>query len=140
MKSGMGDNAFKDICDQFSGTVDETQFERFRFTRDEAPKLKRLVELVTASFEGRDDLTLAEEGAEGGQAGFKRFILKAHGQRTVAIAVMLKDGLAILGAEPVERSAYTISCDPISADFEEVDEAWIQHALGQLIRNIRAAG
>ena len=35
----MGDNAFKDICDRFSGTVDEAQFERFRWTRDEQPKL-----------------------------------------------------------------------------------------------------
>lgn len=137
----MGDNAFRDICDRFSGTVDDTQFERFRWSRDEAPKLRELIEMVTSSFNDREDLELAEEGGSGGQANFKRFLLKVHGQRTVAFAVMYKDGQAILGAEPVERSSYTISREqPIHAPFDQIDENWVKDALGQLIADIRRVG
>jgi hypothetical protein len=137
----MGDNAFKDICDRFSGTVDEAQFERFRWTRDEQPKLQALIEMVTSVFEDREDFTLAEEGGASGQTGFKRFILKVHGQRTVAIAVMFKDGLAVLGSEPVERSNYTTDrTEPVFTEFGNVDQRWVEDALGTLIADIRPVG
>ena len=137
----MGDNAFRDICDQFSGSVDKEQFERFRWTRDEAPKLKQLIDMVHEVFEDREDYALAEEGGSaGGQVGFKRFLLKVHGQRTVAIAIMFKDGLAVLGAEPVERSNYTIQREqPVYAPFDQIDQAWVEDALAQLIADIKRA-
>lgn len=137
----MGDNAFRDICDRLSGTVDGTQFERFRWTRDEAPRLKELIDMVVASFADREDIDLAEEGGASGQSNYKRFIIKVHGQRIVALAVMYKDGQAILGAEPVERSPYTVTrSDPVHAPFEQVDRAWVEQALGQLIATIQRLG
>ena len=134
----MADNEFQKICDRFSDTVDDVSFERFRWTRDEAPKLAHLVEMTEAAFADREDYELAEEGGSGSQAGFKRFLIKVHGKRTVAVAVMLKDGQAILGAEPVERSAYTISQEtPLSIGYDNANEAWIKQSLAQIIAEIK---
>ncbi len=134
----MSDKDFTSVCDRFSGVVDDVQFERFRWTRDEAPKLARLVEMTQAAFTGREDYELAEEGGSGGQAGFKRFLIKVHGKRTVAVAVMLRDGQAIFGAEPVERSEYTIEqSEPIASDFANVDTQWVEQALAQIVGQIR---
>ncbi|MGB7408742.1 MAG: hypothetical protein WA908_09560 [Pontixanthobacter sp.] len=132
---------FQTVCDRFSDTVDETQFERFRWTRDEAPKLARLVEMTQAAFADREDYELAEEGGSGAQAGFKRFLIKVHGKRTVAVAVMLKDGQAIFGAEPVERSHYTIDqTAPIATDYGKADETWVRQSLGKIVAQITPVG
>ncbi|MGB3737918.1 MAG: hypothetical protein WA948_01040 [Pontixanthobacter sp.] len=137
----MAQSSFQSACDRFSDTVDDVQFERFRWTRDEAPKLARLVDMTQAAFASREDYELAEEGGSGGQAGFKRFLIKVHGKRTVAVAVMLKDGQAILGAEPVERSNFTLSQSaPIACAYDDADENWIEQALGQIVGDIRPNG
>jgi len=131
----MSQDFFTDACDQFSHIVDDVQFERFRWARDEAPKLARLVELVKQAFDGRDDYALAEEGTT---ADFKRYLIKVHGQRTVAVAIMLKDGQAILGSEPVVRSRFTVKDgDPISANYDDVDEQWIAETLKTLLSRAR---
>ncbi|MFZ1741991.1 MAG: hypothetical protein WAT93_04010 [Pontixanthobacter sp.] len=128
---------FQLTCDHLSRSVDDTQFERFRWDRDEAPKLARLIELVTGAFDDRRDIELVEEG---GSSGFKRYVLKVHSQRTIAIAVMLKDGFAVLGAEPLDRSPFTVARgDPISTQFDNVDEAWIAGALQNIISRIGKA-
>ncbi len=133
----MAHNALTTACDRFSDVVDDVQFERFRFTRDEAPKLAHLVEMTQAAFANRDDFELAEEGGSGGQANYKRFLIKVHSKRTVAIAVMLKDNMAMLGAEPVERSAYTIEMDaPIMTEYDAADPQWIEQALAQIVARI----
>ncbi|MXO89639.1 hypothetical protein [Pontixanthobacter aquaemixtae] len=131
----MEQDEFQKACDQFSSVVDEAQFERFRWDRDEAPKLARLVEMVKAAFEGRRDFELAEEGST---SDFKQYVLKVHGMRTVAIAFMLKDGRAVFASDTVERSSYTIaSGDPIATDYDNVDEQWISDTLKILIGRIR---
>jgi len=131
----MSQDPFQNACDQFSNIVDETQFERFRWSRDEAPKLARLVELVKAAFEGRDDFDLAEEGTT---PEFKRYLIKVHSQRTVAVVIMLRNGRAILGSEPVIRSRFTVDDgDPIATDYENVDEQWVADTLKILIGRAR---
>ena len=127
----MSQDPFQNACDQFSNIVDETQFERFRWSRDEAPKLARLVELVKAAFEGREDFDLAEEGTT---PEFKRYLIKVHSQRTVAVVIMLRNGRAILGSEAVIRSRFIVDDgDPIATDYENVDEQWVADALKILI-------
>ncbi len=131
----MSHDPFQSACDQFSHLVDDTQFERFRWARDEAPKLARLVELFKAAFEGRDDFDLAEEGTT---PEYKRYLIKVHGQRTVAVAIMLKDGRAIFGSEPVVRSRFTVEDgDPIATYYDNVDEQWIADTLRTLIGRAR---
>ncbi len=132
----MAQDEFQQVCDQFSSVVDDTQFERFRWDRDEAPKLARLVELVKGSFEGRRDFELAEEGAT---SDFKQYVIKVHSMRTVAISVKLQDGKAVLGCDTVNRSAYTLtSKEPVATDYDNVDEQWIANALKTLIGRARA--
>lgn len=129
-------DSFQRECDRLSSAVDSAQFERFRWDRDEAPKLAHLVDLVTEAFAGRRDFELAEEGAT---SGFKRFVIKVHSKRTIGIAVLLKNGHAVIGAEAVERSSYTVAPgEPISANFDDVDEQWVADTLQTLIGRIRA--
>lgn len=123
-------------CDRLSNAVDETQYERFRWDRDEAPKLARLVELVQGSFAERRDFDLAEEGAT---SGYKNYVLKVHSMRTVAISVRLKNGKAVLASETIDRSPYTLSeTGPVGTDYENVDEQWVAAALKMLLGRIRA--
>ena len=132
----MKQDEFQMVCDQFSSVVDDAQFERFRWDRDEAPKLARMVELVQAAFEGRRDFELTEEGAT---SDLKKYVLKVHGMRTVAIAFKLEDGEAVFSSETIDRSAYTLaSAEPVSTDYKNVDEQWIANTLKTLIGRIRA--
>lgn len=125
---------FQGACDALSNKVDAEQFERFRWQRDEAPKLKRLVELVRGSVEDRTDLEINEEG---GEQDTKRFVIKVHGQRIAALAVALQNGRAVMSAGPIERSSYTVAAgDPVHAGYDKVDEEWIATALAQLFARI----
>lgn len=122
-------------CDRLSSVVDAVQFERLRWARTEGPMLARLVELTLAAIEARSDYDLTEEGSRG---DIKRFILKVHGTRVVAIAVGLEKGQAIMRADSIERSRFHVTSDePLVSDFAVVDEAWIASGLETLFGRIR---
>lgn len=133
--SEMSHDQFRAACDALSDKVDPEQFERFRWTRDEAPKLVRLVELVRGSVEDRTDIEINEEG---GDQTTKRFVIKVHGQRIAGLGVALSKGHAVVSVGPIERSAFTVAeGKPIHTKYANVDEAWIGEALGQLMALIR---
>ena len=132
--SDMSHTGFTAACDALSGKVDADQFERFRWTRDEAPKLARLVELVQGSVADRTDIEINEEG---GSPEAKRFVVKVHGKRIAGLAVALDRGHAVMSIGPVERSAFTVEAGkPVHTPYSQVDEQWIGDALGQLFARI----
>jgi hypothetical protein len=126
--------SFELECDRLSRVVDSVQFERMRWARTEAPMLEHLVELLRATVEERPDLELGEEGSA---ANTKRFVLKVHGIRVVAISVALGAGRAILAAGAIERSAYRLTdAEPESAPFADVDAAWMEAAIERLFGRV----
>jgi hypothetical protein len=129
-------NSFERECDRLSAAVDTVQFERLRWARTEGPMLARLVELTTAAIGDRSDYELAEEGSSG---DIKRFVLKVHGTRVVAVAVGLVRGLVVMDAELIDRSRFRLAPgDPVTADYAAVDEDWIGSALQQVFARIQA--
>lgn len=131
----MSHDRFEQECDRLSAVVDTVQFERLRWSRNEGPMLSRLVELSMAALADRSDYELAEEGSSG---DIKRFVLKVHGTRVVALAIGLIAGRVVIGAEPIDRSRFRLSSgEPITADYAEVDEAWIAGALLQMFSRVQ---
>lgn len=127
---------FSLACDQLSRTVDANQFERFRWARDEAPKLAHLVVLAQAAVEARDDFELTDEGSGG---SLRRFVVKVHSFRIIAIAIKLAANRVEVQAEAIERSRFRVLAGaPISAPFEQVDGEWMAAALGELFARIQA--
>ena len=125
---------FQAACDALSGKVDPEQFERFRWTRDEAPRLARLVELVRGSVEGRTDVEINEEG---GTPEAKRFVIKVHGKRIAGLAVALDRGQAVISIGPIERSPFPVEKgEPVHAPYSEVDEDWIGQSMSSLLGRI----
>lgn len=123
-------------CDRLSQAVDGAQFERLRWARNEGPMLAKLVSLAQAAFEGRSEFELADEGSTN---EIKRFVLKVHNQRVAAIAIFLERGQVKLQVEEIERSQYRIREGlPLTADFEQIDEAWMASALQELFGRIQA--
>lgn len=131
----MPQDSFHTECDRLSQIVDPVQFERLRWARTEAPMLARLVELAQAATDKREDFELTEEGST---KEVKRFVVKVHGFRVVALALGL-DGLrAKVWVEPVERSRYQVAPgQAVLADFETVDEEWFAGALQQLFGRVQ---
>lgn len=114
-------------CDRLSETVDTFLYQRIRWDRVEGPMLAKLSQLANATFEGRPDFELAEEGAT---ADLKRFVLKVHSNRVVAIKMWLANGRALLDIEEIERSKYKVAAsEPLSVAFDGVDEAWMAQAM-----------
>lgn len=132
----MADQSFDLECDRLSKVVDDAQFERLRWAREEGPMLARLVELANGALADRSDYELVEEGASRDE---KRFILKIHGNRIVALALSLDGPRAVVNIAPVDRSSYRVMPgDAASADYSRVDEAWMTHALRHLFSRISA--
>ena len=130
----MSHDAFRAACDQLSSKVDAEQFERFRWIRDEAPKLVRLVELIKGSVDDRTDIEINEEG---GDQTTKRFVIKVHGMRVAGLGVALSKGRAVMSIGPVERSMFRVAKgDPVHTDYANVDDAWIGETLGKLMERI----
>ncbi|MEZ5692898.1 MAG: hypothetical protein R3D99_03435 [Altererythrobacter sp.] len=128
------EDAFRDALDRLSRKVDEGNFERMRWARDEAPKLVRLVELVKGAVADRADIEINEEGGEGNT---KRFVIKVHGQRIAALALALDKGRAIASIGTIERSEFAVAPGkPIHTKYANVDEAWMADTLGQLMERI----
>ena len=132
--SDMSHDGFRDACDRLSHKVDADNFERFRWTRDEQPKLARLLKLVQGAVDDRTDIEINEEG---GEQNVKRFVIKVHGKRIAGLSAGLRDGHAVLTIGTVERSPFTVAeGEPIHTEFANVDEQWIAAALGKLMERI----
>lgn len=127
-------DGFRDACDRLSHKVDADNFERFRWGRDEAPKLLKMVELVKGAVDDRTDIEINEEG---GEQNIKRFVIKVHGKRIVGLTAALENGQAAMIVNPIERSDYKIAPgEPIIADWSDVNEQWVAETLGKLMERI----
>ena len=132
----MPQDSFELECDRLSHVVDSTLFEHLRWSRTEGPMLARLVELAQSALEERSEFELIEEGAT---SEIKRFILKVHSNRVMAITFGLAEGRAYVSAEAIDRSKYALEPgNAILADFEAVDEQWMTDALQELFGRIRS--
>lgn len=121
-------------CDRLSQGVDSTLYQRLCWSRIDGPMLVRLVELAQAALEPREDFDLSEEGSA---TGAKRFVLKVHNNRIMALAISLGGGQAHLNAEPIDRGRYLIAPGPaISADYAEVSAEWMDTALSELFSRV----
>ena len=131
----MPHDSFEIECDRLSKVVDGVQFERVRWAKNEGPMLERLVELAQAAVSDRPDFELTDEGSRG---PVRRFVLKVHGVRIVAVNLGLEAGQVVVWAEAIERSKYRIvDGRRHSADFQRVDEAWMRDTLRALIGEIQ---
>jgi len=129
------EDGFQLECDRLSHSVDRALFERLQWERNEGPMLAHLVALARAAFEGRPEFELAEEGAT---RDLKRFALKIHSKRVIAISLRIEGGRAVLEAEPIDRSSYALAeAAPVTSDFAAVDESWMAEALQQQFRRIQ---
>jgi hypothetical protein len=127
---------FERECDRLSAVVDSVQFERLRWARNEGPMLARLADLIQSAVAEREDYELAEEGSGG---NIRRYILKIHGTRVCAVAVGLVRGNAVMDAEPIERSRFTLAAaDAVAIDYASVDAEWIAVALQRVFSRIEA--
>ena len=130
----MPQDPFQRVCDRLSHNVDATQFERMRWARDEGPKLARLVELLNGVVEAREDIEIVEEG---NTPTTKGFVIKVHSQRVVGISVGFENDRAMVAASPLERSNFTVTQGPpVSDEYENVDEPWMQRAVAEMIGRI----
>jgi len=125
---------FESECDRLSQAVDGVQFERIRWARTEAPMLERLVELAQATVAERSDIELVDEGSLG---ALRRFVLKVHSVRIVAVNLGLEGRTVSVWAEEIARSQYKL-VDPQrrSAAYEEVDEQWMTGAIRRVFSEI----
>lgn len=132
----MPHDSFEIECDRLSQVVDATSFERLRWARTEGPMLARLVALAQGAIEQREDFELTEEGST---SDLKRFVLKVHGNRVVAVGTCLKDGHVHMWAEEIDRSLFKLAPgEVLSADFGAVDEQWMARALQELFGRVRS--
>ena len=127
--------SFQSECDRISQAVDGVQYERMRWAKNEGPMLARLVDLAQGAIAERSEFELTEEGAT---SDIKRFVLKVHSNRVVGLILWLDQGQAMTQIEEISRSRYGVTPgDPVSADYPQVDEAWIAATLQTLFARIR---
>lgn len=132
----MVSNSLELEFDRLSKVVDDAQFERLRWARHEGPMLARLVELANGAIADRPDFELVEEGTSRDE---KRFVLKVHGNRVVALSLSLDGPRAVAQVELIERSRYQLTPgEPIRIDFSMADEAWMAMAMQTLFARIIA--
>lgn len=131
----MPTSSFAEECDRLSRAVDAVQFERLRWARTEGPMLDHLVTLTQATVAERPDLELTEEGSAGNT---RRFVLKVHGFRVVALRIGVDAaGQVAVGAEQIERSKYRLAeADPIEAMFGDIDQAWLEAAFESVFSRV----
>jgi hypothetical protein len=127
--------SFELECDRLSGVVDHVQFERLRWARTEAPMLARLVTLLHSALDCREDFELTEEGST---QAVRRYMLKIHSSRILAITLGLDKGRALVGVQEVERGKFRFAnIQSLSGDFADVDENWMAAALQELFCQIK---
>lgn len=130
----MSQDRFELECDRLSQASDGVQYERLRWERNEGPKLARLVALAHAAFDQRSEFELAEEGST---SAVKRFILKIHANRVVAVSLWLMEGSANMRVEQIERSRYRVAdTTALSVDFAQLDEQWMASAMQELFSRV----
>jgi hypothetical protein len=123
-------------CDRLSGVIDGVLFERLQWERNVGPVLARLVALAHAALEQRGEFELSEEGAT---RDVKRFVLKVHANRVMAIAMRVEAGRAVVEGQAIDRGRYSLADGPpLSIAFEALDEQWMAQALQQLFGRVRA--
>jgi hypothetical protein len=123
-------------CDRLSSVVDKALFERLQWERNVGPVLARLVALSHAALEKRGEFELTEEGAT---RDVKRFVLKVHANRVMAVAMRVEGGRAVVEAQPIDRGRYALaSGPPLSIASEALDEPWMEQALQQLFARVQA--
>jgi hypothetical protein len=131
----MPEDNFETECDRLSNVVDSVQFERVRWAKNEGPMLDRLVALAGSAIEGRADFELNDEGSKG---ALRRFVLKVHGVRIVAVNLHLERGRVSLWGEEIERSPYKIANGTRpTADYEAVDGPWMKAAIRDIVSDVR---
>nr|WP_166180684.1 hypothetical protein [Altererythrobacter segetis] len=132
----MPQNNFEIECDRLSSVVDGALFERLQWERNVGPVLARLVAFAHAALEKRGEFEFTEEGAT---RDVKRFVLKVHANRVMAVAMRVETGRAVLEAQPIDRSRYSLaSGPPLSVAFEELDEQWMARALQELFSRVQS--
>ena len=131
-------DALEQECDRLSNTVDSFLYERIRWDRVEGPMLAKLAKLAKDTFEDRSDFELAEEGAT---SDIKRFVLKVHANRIMALKMWLENGKALIDVEEIERSQYKVTPgQPILVEFGGVDEQWMAASMQSLLNRVRNPG
>ena len=130
----MPHDSFQLACDRISQGVDGAQFERLRWAKHEGPMLAALVALAHEAIAERGEFELTEEGATN---DIKRFVLKVHGFRVMAIVLWLDNGRAVINAEAVTRGKYSIAPgEPMAVDFPAADASWMAASLQALFGRI----
>jgi hypothetical protein len=130
----VSEDIFDQACNRLSRIVDPAQYKLLMWSRNEAPMFVRLCELLHQALEDRPDFELSEEAST---KSVKRYVLKIHGNRIIAVTLGLQKGCAILDAEAIERSRYLVRPDdPLCDDFELIDETWMAAALSVLFSRI----
>lgn len=122
-------------CDRLSSVIDTALFERLKWERNVGPVLARLVALAHAALEKRGEFEFAEEGAT---RDVKRFVLKVHGNRVIAIAMRVEAGRAVVESQAIDRGRYSLAGGPpLSIDSDALDEPWMEQALQQLFARVQ---
>lgn len=130
----MPQTSFEIECDRLSGVVDKVLFERLQWERNVGPVLARLLALAHAALEKRGEFELTEEGAT---RDIKRFVLKVHGNRVMAIAMRVEAGRAVVEGQAIDRGRYALmDGPPLSVASEELDESWMARVLQQLFSRV----
>jgi hypothetical protein len=123
-------------CDRLSNVVDGIQFKRLQWERDIGPALARLVASAHAALEKRSEFELAEEGAT---RDVKRFVLKVHGVRILAVTFRVEGGRVVVEGQAVDRGRYALANGaPLSAALDEADGPWMAGALQELFSRVQA--
>ena len=129
---------FQRECDRVSKAIDAVNFERLRWAKVEAPMLNHLVELAFAAIEDRSEFEFAEEGCT---THLKRYILKVHSNRVMAVSIWLEQGHACINAEAISRSPYKVREDAaLCEEYSAADAVWMAHALAELFGRIEFQG
>jgi hypothetical protein len=132
----VSEDSFQQECDRLSQVVDDALFTRLRWERNEGPMLAKLVALAHGALEDRPEFELTEEGAT---SDIKRFVLKVHSNRIMAIVIFLDGRQVNVRAEAIDRSKYTVADGPVvAADFDAVDLEWMRSALRELFARVRS--
>ena len=94
-----------------------------------------MVELIQAVIADRPEFELNEEGATN---ELKRYVLKVHGHRIMAISMWLAAGEVQATAEQIERSRFQVADSaPVTTASDALDEAWMTATLEELIGRVR---
>ena len=131
----MPDDSFETECDRLSKVVDSVQFERVRWAKHEGPMLEHLMELARSAVDDRPDFELNDEGSKGAA---RRFVLKVHGVRVVAVNLQLDQGQVALWGEEIERSQYkVVNGSRPTADYQAIDGPWMKAAIRDIVSEVR---